>query len=210
MAKEKEGTEENLEPEVSEKPAKKTGAVSLTVLLGIIFGTIIILILAIRFLFLPYMVENMGGEKHKENEKPKVVVNKNWESEFFAQNEKISQFFETGKITTNPRNSKEFVITNFGIIYFPKDEDQLKELKSEKAKEGKETEAGGNTSLLPQKSYAKMKGAILSVIGSLTIEEIQSRRDSLPSMIKTILKPIFKEKEMFIKDVILQEFIIQE
>lgn len=118
-----------------------------------------------------------------------------------------------GRITTNPRNSTQFVVVNIGVVYFPKSEDHLKELKVEKAKEAKEAGpegGGGNPTLLSTKSYAQLKANVTRVLGSLSVEELQARRDSLPSMIKMNVKPVFRENEMFIKDVILLEFILQE
>lgn len=213
MAKDKEKTEEKegqepVKPETEAK-AKKSGGLKLPFVLGIIAGVLLILILAVRFLFLPYIVgsltseANAGqakieGETKSENSDNPLKE----EIDVFKANEKLSEFFQTGRITTNPKQSTQFVVADFGIIFFPKDEESLKELYP-----GGKKEEG--SSALPPTLSSRVRGIINSVLGSMTVEELQVKRDSIPTYVMANLKPFFKEKKLFIKEVILQEFIIQ-
>lgn len=213
MAKEKDKTEEKegqepVKPEADDK-VKKSAGLKLPFVLGIIAGVLVILILAVRFLFLPYIVgsltsEATAGESKTEGESKSEHGNNPLKEELdvFKANEKLSEFFQTGRITTNPKASTQFVVADFGIIFFPKDEESLKELYPE----GKEEEG---SSALPPTLSSRVRGIINSVLGSMTAEELQIKRDSIPVYVMTNLKPFFKEKNLFIKEVILQEFIIQ-
>ncbi len=213
MAKDKEKKEEKdgqepVKPE-SEEKEKKAGGLKLPFVLGIIAGVLLILILAVRFLFLPYIVgsltsEATAGQSPIEGESKSEQSNSpiKEEIEIFKANEKLSEFFQTGRITTNPRQSTQFVVADFGIIFFPKDEESLKELYP-----GGKKEEG--SSALPPTLSSRVRGIINSVLGSMSVEELQVKRDSIPEYVMANLKPFFKEKKLFIKEVILQEFIIQ-
>lgn len=213
MAKDKDKTEEKdgqepIKPENEEK-SKSSGGLKLPFVLGIIAGVLLVLILAVRFLFLPYIVGSLTSEatagenkiEHQSKEDHSDSPLKE-ELEVFKANEKLSEFVQTGRITTNPRQSTQFVVADFGIIFFPKDEESLKELYPG----GKKEE--GNSSLPPSLS-SRVRGIINSVLGSMSVEELQVKRDSIPEFVMANLKPFFKEKKLFIKEVILQEFIIQ-
>lgn len=213
MAKEKNKAEEQegqepVKPENEEKP-KKSAGLKLPMVLGIIAGVMIILIVAVRFIFLPYIVSSLtseataGESKAKTEAKSESSENSGKEEfEVFKANEKLSEFFQTGRITTNPKQSTQFVVADFGIIFFPKDEESMKALF-----EGGKKEEGSTA--LPAKLSARVRGIINSVLGSMTVEELQVKRDSIPNYVMANLKPFFKEKNLFIKEVILQEFIIQ-
>lgn len=213
MAKEKGKTEEKdgqepVKPETEEK-VKNSAGLKLPFVLGIIAGVLVILILAVRFLFLPYIVgsltsEATAGESKTEGNSKSEIGNNPLKEELdvFKANEKLSEFFQTGRITTNPKGSTQFVVADFGIIFFPKDEESLKELYPE----GKKEES---SSALPPSLSSRVRGIINSILGSMTAEELQIKRDSIPEYVMTNLKPFFREKKLFIKEIILQEFIIQ-
>ncbi len=212
--KEKTGEEvvENQEPESPKKKEKKSGEIKLPLLIGIIAGSIIILVVAVRFLFLPYLVENLSAQtelnstagkdfaENKDAHSGKKLSSKD-EEELILDDEKKLEFIETGRITTNPKMSSQFVVVNLGMIFAAKDEDALNELKESGGKE----EGGG----LPQNMVARIKGNVNSVLGSMSVEDLQAKRDSLPTFFKGKIKPIFKEKNLLLKEIILQEFIVQ-
>jgi flagellar basal body-associated protein FliL len=217
MAKEKEKDKapEEVNGQEPEKPVKKAKSLELKlpVVLGIIAAVLLILIVTVRFVFLPYIVhsltpdvqakeslhsESTGSEANKSD----VKKNGNEELEIFKANEKLSQFVQTGRITTNPKQSTQYVVADFGIIFLPKDEESLKALH-----EGGGEESKGNG--LPPKLSSRVKGIINSLLGSMTVEELQIKRDSVPLLVKANLKPFFKQQDLFVKEVILQEFIIQ-
>jgi hypothetical protein len=62
MAKEEDNIENGAAEHKVEKPVKSDGGrLGLIPILGIVFGSLLIVILATRFLFLPYVVVNLGG-----------------------------------------------------------------------------------------------------------------------------------------------------
>jgi len=64
MAKETKNEEIQVQEPEAPKKEKKSG-ISLPVILGIILGGIIILFLMVRYLILPYLVENLNPEAQK-------------------------------------------------------------------------------------------------------------------------------------------------
>lgn len=210
MAKEKK-SEENQAQEPQPFTKEKKAGLALPVVIGIIVGTILLVLLAVRFLILPYLVENINPEIQKikakqfaaENSKEEHKGDMNLSPEFLEKNTKT---MGTGRITTNPKNSTQFVVIDLATMYVPKDEDALKELSKEGGKESKE---GGGVPPAFTNTMIQLKGLINRVLGSMTVEELQSRRDSLPSMFKKEFKHLFMEKKCYVRDVIIQEFLIQ-
>jgi hypothetical protein len=57
---------------------------------------------------------------------------------------------------------------------------------------------------------ASVKGSVNNLLGSMTVQELQSiRRDSLQGIINSRLTQVFLSNKMVLKEAILQEFIIQ-
>jgi flagellar basal body-associated protein FliL len=192
MAKKEENELKNGEGNQQETPKqpKQSGGVGLVPILGIVFGALLLLIIATRFIFLPYIIENMGGgKKTEETSKEKEKENKN-----------LMKFVETGRITTNPLNSDQFVVVNLAMKFSARDEKVFAELFGEK----KEGEAS-----LPNEIMAPVRSKINQILGSLTVAELQQRRNTLANEFKDSLKSIFAEHQLILNEVYLQEFIIQ-
>lgn len=192
MAKKEENELKNGEDIQSQetKEKKSSGNLGLVPILGIVFGSLIILILATRFLFLPYIVESMGGGSKKEDEKTKEEV---------KVDKKLVRFVETGRITTNPLNSDQFVVVNLALRFSARDEKTMKEVLGE----------GGEGTGLPPEIMAPIRSKVNQILGSLTVTELQQRRNNLANEFKDSLKTIFLNHNLFLNEVFLQEFIIQ-
>ncbi len=115
-----------------------------------------------------------------------------------------ADYFETGRITTNPRASTSFVVLNLGV-YFTKGDS-----KSEGGSEGEgKKEASTSFSPFGKKFDGMVKNIINSQIGNMSLDELQIPRDSLSLLFKQKLKPLFSQQEARLKDVAIVEFIVQ-
>jgi flagellar basal body-associated protein FliL len=221
MAKEEKDQKqaEDQEKQIPEKPKKKSGGMSMPMLLGVI-GAIVIFQAVLIFLLFKYFIAPQPtpaeGEHAKteqtehdgdDEDKPKA---KDWKYDEFTLDEKLVQLYETGRITTNPKNSDKFVIINLAILYIVKDQETLEEIKAEKAAEGGGGEGEGeDNSLFSHKQRIRIKGTINNILGSYSDEQLFAQRDSLPSIFKRGLAGIIDDHRMKVKEVIVQEFIIQ-
>jgi flagellar basal body-associated protein FliL len=129
------------------------------------------------------------------------------EEEFLAEDDH-GLFETTGRITTNPRGSTKFVVVDLGLEFVEKKAHGEEE--EESGGGGHGGGGGGHESHFEPKALAKIKGGVTSLIGSMPLQELQTiERDTLRSLLKKRLKPIMKKEKMFLRNVILQEFIIQ-
>ncbi len=189
----KKGIKVNKEP----KEKKEQKPIKLPFIIGIIAGAVRLLVILGRFVFFPMIVHGVtAGSKDSQKK-----YSSQKRGEFDGLDEKLAQLTSSGRITTNPRSSAQFVVVDLGITFIPKNEDVLKELKESKGKESKDL----NESSLPPKLLARTKGVVNSVLGSFTVEELHIIRDSLPEIFRRNLKPVFREKDLYVKEVILQE-----
>lgn len=180
-----------------EKPVvEKSGGMKLPVVIGIVAAALIVNVVlvfaVIKFVLAP-------GQPTGKAQQETVQTKKSEESEEGSkENDKLTKFIETGRLTTNPKASSEFVVVNLGFVFRANNEEALKTLG-----EGKEVK-------LPATSMAKIKGIVNSVLGSYSSTELLTQRDSLAAIFKNSLKPVFKENQTVLKEVILQEFILQQ
>lgn len=214
MAKDKSAPEEGKEQkQVPEKPKRRQTDTGIIQLVGIIAGTVVIMVvvlfLAFKFLIYPDLKQLTGGghtdstatvEKSKEEiekeEKKKADAWMDEEDASFFENEENTHFVETGRITTNPRGTtKQFVVINLGLIYMTKPEES----------KGHET---ASKELQPT-TVARIRHGVNMTLGRYSADELKLRQDSLPYFFKEQLKPIFRQGKMLLKDVIIQEIIIQ-
>ncbi len=112
---------------------------------------------------------------------------------------------ETGRITTNPKGEASvFVVVNFGMEFKKLDPDN-EELKKIAGAEGEVD----HENPIMKKLMATMRGKLNNMLASYTKDELLAKRGELPEMVKKELKPIFKEYELALGNVTIQEFIIQ-
>jgi flagellar basal body-associated protein FliL len=113
------------------------------------------------------------------------------------EDEKATLYQETGRITTNPKGSSSYVVINLGLNFIPRE----KEIKEELAKEP-------DKALTWKKVLAETKDHITTIMGNYSFEDLkQINRDTLKGTLLRDLQPIFKKEKIFLRNVLLQEFI---
>lgn len=204
MADEFDNLEDGLqEPEQAGK--EKKGGNKMMMYIGIGVGALILNV-AIIIVLVKFVFNSSGEEGHDKKSKIANVKHgeesedggghgdEDAEKEFFAT-EKERKFLELGRITTNPKNSGKFIVISVGCVYREK-----AHLSEEDAKPDSE---------YMRKLIAKVKSTIINEIGQMSVEEIQAKRPNLEIIFRDKLRPIFKEKQIFLREIILNEFILQ-
>lgn len=168
------------------------------IIVGILVVNAIIVIGVVKFFF----AEAVHGDNPKEatteqthKEDDEFAEFKDVEESFF-ETENERKMISTGRITTNPSNSiKKFIIMDLGFEYRIKPDLPEEEFDLEKP--------------LMQKMLLKLKASTTSKIGSMRVEELVRQRDMLPDIFKKELQPLFNENKMYLREVYLNEFLIQ-
>jgi hypothetical protein len=192
------------EPEQAEKKSKGLSPTVKYIAIGVgaLIVNVIVLIVLIKFVF------NTGGDEspdkkskiakvkggHGDEEEDGGHHGEDEEKEFFAV-EKERKLLELGRITTNPKNSSSYVAISISCIYRTKGEIPEEDAKPE--------------SEYMRKLIGKVKSTIINEIASNTVEDIQAKRLDLENILRDKLKPIFKDRQMFLREVVINEFILQ-
>lgn len=183
------------------KPSRTFSGIQLVPLLGITFGVIIIIILATRFIFLPFILDNLK-DGQKEEQSKKEEVKKLEKGPYAGIDKSLIKYVETGRITTNPLNSAEqFVVVNLGFKFYALNHEALKELFGEKEVEG--------TMSFPPEFMARIRSKVNQILGSMTVTDLQQKRLDLGNLFRDSLKSVFSSHSLILGEVFLQEFIIQ-
>jgi flagellar basal body-associated protein FliL len=196
--------DDDVDKQVPEQLKKTSGGIGTIKLVIIIFGALIfwtiLSVVLFRFFVAPSLnpIDPLEKEKiemaKKAEEEKKKSPDKENEEDMAMTPEKELHYAKTGRITTNPKGSDRFVVINLGI-----------EFRSKNDLEGSTKE-----SPLPEKMVGKIQGVVNGVLGSMTIEELQSRRDSLQSIFKVKLKPVIQsQKDVFLRNIDIIEYILQ-
>lgn len=213
--------EEIQQPEKPVKKKKSSGGLSLPMMIVIGAGTLIVLV-GISLFAISYMVNNiidkkLGAQadstkvlspkeeakiKGKEKEKELDNAYKELEEEEYFETEEGVGYIETDRIVTNPKFSTRFAVLKLGLSYREKVNPDEEKEEEEKPKEGEVDPAA-------QKMQAQIKSIINNMIGSMTEEELQQQRSNLAIIVKEKLTPVFKKHKMFLRDVLIVEFIVQ-
>ncbi|MFP4369688.1 MAG: flagellar basal body-associated FliL family protein [Candidatus Kapaibacterium sp.] len=210
---EEEKPQEKQEP-VKPQKKKKSSGLSMPVIIGIVIGAMVInvvlVIVVLKFILPPagddQAAEGKNGEEkqeqvednHEENldkarKKKEEELEKIWkeleEEDVFGDEEGVL-ILSTGRITTNPSASTQFIIVDVAL----------------------EIRAMGEFdegSLTGQKLKTKTRGIINNILGSMTVSELQEQRLELDDIMKKELQPIYKKHHILLRDIIISEFIIQ-
>lgn len=183
----------------SGKDKKGSPLKMILIVLGVLVVNAIIVIGVVKFFF----ADTANGNHPKEaksdqldhKSKDEFAEFKDDEERFF-ENEKERKMLTTGRITTNPANSiNKLVIVDLGLEYRIKPDLPEDEFEMEKP--------------IMTKLMIKLKAAITKRIGSLGVEELVSQRNELPGLFKSDLQPLFNENQMYLRDVYLNEFLVQ-
>ncbi len=182
-----------------EKPAKKSGGMPMPMMIGIgagvIIVNIIIVVLVIKFLF-PSSPEDENMDKAKqEQKKDDFDFSEDEESDFFLDEESV-KYFETGRIMTNPKDAAEYLaIVDLGLEYRVTEDYPMEKLKEDGP--------------LMQKIMARIRGVVTQTLGSKTVPELHNERVLLAEHFLKELRPVFKDQKIFLREVIVKEFLIQ-
>ncbi len=192
------------------KKEKKSLGVSLPLMIGAGVGILVIIILGVIlgvFFASKFMgVQHPGGapEKGKTEKVAKSDTAEEEGEEYLSKLEDIA-IMETGRITTNPKGAASvFVVVNFGFE-FKKMDKENKELKT-LVNEG----AVNMEHPVIRKMMARIRSTINNMIASYTKEELLNKRPEITELVKKELRPIFRDYELLLVNVTIQEFIIQE
>ncbi|MCX8054363.1 MAG: SPFH domain-containing protein [Ignavibacteria bacterium] len=209
MAEEKQQGEEVVHEPL--KKEKKSLGVSLPLMIGAAAGILVIIVLGVIlgvFFASKFMgVQQSGGaeQKGKTENVSKSKENAEGEDEdYLAKLEDIA-LMETGRITTNPKGAASvFVVVNFGFEFrlMDKENDEYKTL----VKEG----AVNMEHPIIKKMMARIRSTLNNMIASYTKEELLEKRPEIPELVKKELRPVFRDYELQLVNVTIQEFIIQE
>jgi flagellar basal body-associated protein FliL len=186
----------------AKKEKKKDGKMSLPLIIGIIAGVVVLQVVIILVVVNVFFSEPDTGDETAEGSNTEMIEGEPRElsedeiaeREFFTDDTK-KKYMETGKIVTNPRDSYKYVALNVGLMYIPK--------------ESVEEEMLADGSDMIMKLQAEIKSRIIMTIGSMTPEELQSNRDILTNILKEELKPIFRERDIYLRKVLISEYIMQ-
>lgn len=189
--------------DVSDEKAKKDKKGSplkmILMIVGILVVNAIIVIGVVKFFFADAGHDEHPKEATSEQKghapKDEFAEFKNPEESFF-ETENQRKMLSTGRITTNPANSiKKFVIINLGLEYRIKPDLPEEEFDLEKP--------------LMQKLMIRLKAKITDRLGSMRVEELVRQRSDLTTLFKADLQEIFNDNQMFLREVYLNEFLIQ-
>ncbi|PKL80894.1 MAG: hypothetical protein CVV25_02965 [Ignavibacteriae bacterium HGW-Ignavibacteriae-4] len=190
---------QDVKDEKTKKDKKGSPLKMILLVVGILVVNAIIVIGVVKFFF-----ADAGHDEHPKeaktedkahNEKDEFAEFKNPEESFF-ETENQRKMLSTGRITTNPANSiKKFVIINLGLEYRIKPDLPEEEFDLEKP--------------LMLKLMIRLKAKITDRLGSMRVEELVRQRSELTKLFKEDLQEIFNENQMFLREVYLNEFLIQ-
>lgn len=169
------------------------------IIVGIVVVNIVVVFGLVKFFFADSGHDEHPKEANSEqmphSPKDEFAEFKDVEETFF-ETENERKMMSTGRITTNPANSiKKFIIMDLGFEYRIKPDLPEAEFELEKP--------------LMVKMMIKLKAAITQKLGSMRVEELVRQRGELPAMFKEELQPLFNDNKMYLREVYLNEFIIQ-
>lgn len=217
--------EELEEKQQPEKPEKKSKSLSLPLLIGIGAGGLVILLVAVFFIFsflindivdkklsnidLAGSGENSELQSEEDHSPSKMTDEQYWrkmeEDEIMSADNDMGELYETGRIITNPRNSSDFAVMNLAIYYRlpPRDEDD------EATKEENTEDGASYVPIEIKRLEPRLKSKIGTFIGTRTRAELDAIRPQLAEEIKEELTPMFKKNKIFLKNIEVTEYLIQ-
>ncbi len=203
---------EEVEVQEPQKKEKKSLGVSLPLVIVAAVGILVIIVLGVILgvVLSNKFIGNEGAADGKGNTAGTAQTSQAAGDGMTVENGYLSKLedvllMETGRITTNPKGSPSvFVVVNFSIEFKKMDPDNS----------NLKTLAKGSTVDMEhpfmKKLMAKLRGVLNNMLASYTQQELLDKRQELPDMVKEALKPIFREYELALGDVAMQEFIIQD
>jgi flagellar basal body-associated protein FliL len=201
--------------QIPEKPKKRGGDMKLIPLVGIIGGTVLFMILIVFslywFFIRPDIISSRGGkdstkvqqtkELTPEEEKElklKQEMAKLEEADALGEAEGVL-FTQTQDIIANTNPPNYYVVIQLGLEF------RLPE--GEAKPSGGEGAAAAPT--LSPKLMSEVSSYVTKFVGSRSLEQLSSLRDSLEIKFHSELKPIFIKNKVFLRKVSIPKFIMQ-
>lgn len=194
---------QNLQEPEKPKKSKGGGGISMPVFVGGLLGMGIIvavfMFLMFKFVINPAPEVEPEGEKTEEFDELKEpeLSEVDQEELEFLRDEKDRKILELAKITTNPKGSTKYVLVSLSIYYRPhpdltKDED-FKEDSPEM-----------------MRVKTKTQSTVITFLRSKDeVELLNSTPEDLSLQIKDKLQEFYKENNLFLREVLISEYIIQ-
>ncbi|MGI6370328.1 MAG: hypothetical protein GX372_01740 [Ignavibacteria bacterium] len=216
-----------------EAKAKKEGALSLPVIIGISVGAVVLIIasVVVGSIVASKLFPTQGGgavldtanitaaiqKANREILEAKTKEGKTPEEIDEMEAEKMSNMpdilvFETGKIVSNPRgNANVFIVLELALDFRVYDEENKTSMEIVKI-EGKD-EAATREINFESTGYKKLKTRITSnlneLIATYSEAEFQAMRGDLKNIIRTQLRPVFRNFGLQLGEVQIVTFLIQ-
>ena len=212
--------EKNDELEVQEpqQKTKKSIGMSIPLAIGAAVGILVIIILGVVLgviitskYFAQAPTETAAPETEQKVAEKKESRAHKLEEDFAGDDGYLSKLadvllMETGRITTNPKGGVSvFVVVNFGLE-FKKMDDSNKDLRNLADKDG----IVNLEHPIMKKMQARIRGILNNMIASYTQSELLDMRPTLSDKVRNELRGIFREYELLLGNVTIQEFIIQD
>ncbi|MGE5480064.1 MAG: flagellar basal body-associated FliL family protein [Chloroflexota bacterium] len=217
-------TKDKQQPEMPSKPAKekKPVALSLPLIIGGGIGALVLILATIIFgYFLATKlfpaasagtVELTAAERAEIKKKAVDELSRQRESEeqravkeLSLDNMEGAIYYETGRITTNPKGSStQFVVVNLALEFkiLDAENEHLQKLADKEGKLNLENP-------IMKKVEAAIKSSMNNTLASYTEAELQQNRGQLEKIFLDKLRPAFRRYELALARVNLLEFIIQ-
>ncbi len=205
--------QESGEKQVPEKPPKKQG-MSLPLIIGAAVGVLVIVVLGVvlgvvvasKYFAPPASEANEEGGKKKTEKRAARddFYDEDEESSYLSKLDDVL-LIETGRLTTNPRGgSSVFVVLDLHIEFKKMDQGN-KALKDIADKSG----VVNMEHIILKKMMSRIRSSINQLIAGMTEAEIHEKRTELPELIRTQLRPVFRDYELMLGRVMITEFIMQ-
>lgn len=208
------GAEPGKEKQVPEKPKKKPSDIKIVPLVLIIGGTVLFMILVIFslywFFIRPDIVRGHGGDSASAEVKKEMTKEDEEKAKLQAEMNKLAEmdaignmegvkFAQTPDIITNTNPPDWFVVVQLGVEY--------REPEGSESKSEGEGKAAAPT--LPPKLLSEVSSFVTNTLGSMSIDALNQKRDSLPGLFTTGLKPIFIQNKIFLRKITVPKYITQ-
>jgi len=207
--------QESEEKQVPEKPPKKQGGLSLPLIIGASVGVLVIVVLGVVLgvvvaskYFVPPSAETAeegGGKKKTEERAAKNgSYSEDEESNFLSKLDDVL-LLQTDRITTNPHNASSVFVVLDLHLEFKKMDQGNKVLKDIADKSG----TVNMEHIIIKKMMSRIRSTINQLIAGMTEVEIHEKRSELPEIIRTQIRPVFRDYELILGRVMITEFIMQ-
>ena len=223
------------EPEIEEESKKEltsgkkggTGVSMLTLI--IVFGVVLAVLVAGVFIGMKVMITSsidkkmaeagldsttslreltednkLYAQKLEEKIEMKTLM-KDLEREDFYGDPDGEKYHAIDQVMAMPKGSTEKVLIGLSFVY------RVKTLTEEEAAEAEEEEEEESLTdmkaSLAKKLDVQVKSIVTNLIGSMTLEEIQTIRPELEELLLEEIRPLFQKEKMWLKQVFVTQFI---